>query len=112
MGCEADGDQIRFWVSDIGKGIDPEFRDKIFERFQARPSGANHRGPGLGLSIVKSFVELHGGAVDIESTLDEGTTVVCRVPVNGPRLALGPTGQDEQQVPPGSRNFPLAQESA
>jgi len=112
MGCEADGDQIRFWVSDIGKGIDPEFRDKIFERFQARPSGANHRGPGLGLSIVKSFVELHGGVVDIESTPDEGTTVVCRVPVNGPRLALGPAEPDEQQVPPGSGNFPLAQESA
>lgn len=90
MGCEAAADHAVFWITDMGKGIDPEFRDKIFDRFQSRPAGADHRGPGLGLSLVKSFVELHGGFVDIESKPNEGTTVVCRLPIAGPsQKAIG-----------------------
>ncbi|TIR42599.1 MAG: HAMP domain-containing histidine kinase, partial [Mesorhizobium sp.] len=38
------------------------------------------RGAGLGLSIVKSFVELHGGTVRIETGADKGTTVICTFP--------------------------------
>ena len=84
MGCQPEGGRVRIWVTDMGKGIDPEFRDMVFERFQSRSSGADHRGPGLGLSIVKSFVELHGGSVDVESAPNEGTTMVCWLPINGP----------------------------
>ena len=40
------------------------------------------RGAGLGLSIVKSFVELHGGSVRIETAPNEGTTVICLFPIN------------------------------
>lgn len=87
MGCAREGEYARIWVTDMGKGIDPEFRDKIFERFQSRPAGAGHRGPGLGLSLVKSFVELHGGSVDIESKPNHGTTVLCRIPLAGPAEA-------------------------
>ena len=108
MGCAPDGDSVRFWVTDMGKGIDPEFRDKIFERFQSRPSGAGHRGPGLGLSLVKSFVELHGGRVDIESTPNEGTTVVCRIPVAGPSEGREDGMSFIEQV----HNLHLTQESA
>ena len=85
MGCDTSGSDVVFWITDMGKGIDPEFRDKVFDRFQSRPAGAGHRGPGLGLSLVKSFVELHGGIVDIESKPEEGTTVICRIPVEGPQ---------------------------
>jgi len=53
----------------------------VFQRFESRNAGARRRGPGLGLSIVKSFVELHGGTVDIVSREGEGTTVSCRFPV-------------------------------
>ena len=84
MGCRPENGLVRIWVTDMGKGIDPEFRDKLFERFQSRSSGADHRGPGLGLSIVKSFVELHGGRVDVESAPNKGTTMVCWLPINGP----------------------------
>lgn len=87
MGCDTSGGDVVFWITDMGKGIDPEFRDKVFDRFQSRPAGAGHRGPGLGLSLVKSFVELHGGIVDIESKPEQGTTVVCRIPVDGPQPA-------------------------
>ncbi len=108
MGCAPDGANARFWVTDMGKGIDPEFRDKIFERFQSRPSGAGHRGPGLGLSLVKSFVELHGGSVDIESTPNQGTTVVCRIPVAGPAEGRDDGASFIEQV----HNMHLTQESA
>ena len=108
MGCELDDDSARFWVTDMGKGIDPEFRDRIFERFQSRPSGAGHRGPGLGLSLVKSFVELHGGSVDIESMPNEGTTVVCRIPVAGPTEAADDISSFIEQA----RDMHLTQESA
>ncbi|HUE47233.1 MAG TPA: ATP-binding protein, partial [Aestuariivirgaceae bacterium] len=57
---------------------------RAFDRFQARPIIGGHRGPGLGLSIVKSFVELHEGEVTLISRVNRGTTVVCRFPAEGP----------------------------
>jgi signal transduction histidine kinase len=85
MGARRLGDQIQLWVADHGRGIDPEFQRKVFERFQAKPLPGSHRGPGLGLAIVKSFTELHGGKVSLVSKLEQGTTVVCTLPINGPR---------------------------
>ncbi len=84
MGARRDGHQVLLWVSDTGRGIDPDYQEKVFERFQARPVSGGHRGPGLGLSLVKSFVELHEGQVSLISRLGRGTTVICRFPVDGP----------------------------
>ena len=74
------GDEIVFKVSDQGRGIPHEVLDKVFERFESRTIGSRHRGVGLGLSIVRSFVELHGGRVHIDSSPGEGTTVTCIFP--------------------------------
>jgi signal transduction histidine kinase len=63
MGARRDGEFLVLWVSDTGRGIEPEFQKRAFDRFQSRPIIGGHRGPGLGLSIVKSFVELHEGEV-------------------------------------------------
>ena len=84
MGARRDADDIVLWVSDTGKGIEPEFQKQAFERFHARATGGGHRGPGLGLAIVKSFVELHGGQVSLLSKVNKGTTVICRFPIDGP----------------------------
>jgi signal transduction histidine kinase len=84
MGARREGHQMLLWVSDTGRGIDPDYQDKVFERFQARPISGGHRGPGLGLSLVKSFVELHQGQVSLISRPGRGTTVVCRFPIDGP----------------------------
>jgi signal transduction histidine kinase len=84
MGARRSGTSIQIWIADSGRGIDPEFQKKAFERFQSKPLPGSHRGPGLGLSIVKSFTELHGGNVSLISKLDRGTTVVCSFPVDGP----------------------------
>jgi signal transduction histidine kinase len=88
MGARREGSDILLWVADTGRGIEPEFQSRAFERFQAKPAGGGHRGPGLGLAIVKSFVELHGGEVSLMSRVNKGTTVVCRFPVDGPTLPL------------------------
>ena len=70
-------------VSDEGRGIPPEVKEKVFDRFESHTLGTRHRGVGLGLSIVRSFVELHGGRVDLVSNPGAGTTVICIFPTDG-----------------------------
>ena len=55
-----------FSVTDHGPGIPPDMKDKVFDWFETHSLGSRHRGTGLGLSLVRSFVELHGGTVTIE----------------------------------------------
>lgn len=90
MGARRLGNTVQFWVSDQGRGIEPEFQKQVFERFQSRPIPGGHRGPGLGLSIVKSFVELHEGQVSLLSKVQQGTTVLCTFPIEGPQLPPRP----------------------
>jgi len=68
-------------VTDSGPGIPPEVQDRVFDRFETHSQGSRHRGAGLGLSIVRSFVELHGGMVTLNSAVGQGTTVVCTFPL-------------------------------
>ncbi len=84
MGVRRTGANLQFWVSDSGRGIDPDFQKQAFERFQSRPIAGGHCGPGLGLAIVKSFVELHDGQVSLLSKIDQGTTVLFTLPIEGP----------------------------
>jgi signal transduction histidine kinase len=84
LGAKRRGDVLQIWVADHGKGIDPDFQPKAFDRFQSKSMPGGHRGPGLGLAIVKSFTELHGGTVALQSKVNEGTMVVCNLPINGP----------------------------
>jgi signal transduction histidine kinase len=72
---------VFFSVNDHGPGIPPEAMDKVFDWFETDSMGSQHRGPGLGLSLVRSFVELHGGTVTIDSAPGRGTTVTCAFPV-------------------------------
>jgi signal transduction histidine kinase len=75
---------IVFSVTDQGPGIPPEMKNRIFDWFETHPLGSQHRGAGLGLSIVRSFVQLHGGSVEIESAVGQGTTVTCAFPIQPP----------------------------
>jgi signal transduction histidine kinase len=87
MGAKKTRGQLQLWVSDQGRGIEPEFQKQAFDRFQSRPVPGGHRGPGLGLAIVKSFVELHEGQVSLLSKINQGTTVLCSFPLDGPGAA-------------------------
>jgi signal transduction histidine kinase len=72
--------EVIFAVKDQGRGIPPEIKARIFERFESHTVGTRHRGVGLGLSIVRSFVELHGGRIELASAPGLGTTVTCIFP--------------------------------
>ena len=85
--------EVVFKVSDRGRGIPPEILDKVFDRFESNTVGSRHRGVGLGLSIVRSFVELHGGRVLIDSAPGEGTTVTCIFPVGEPQESDAPLAE-------------------
>ena len=82
--------EVVFKVSDRGRGIAPEALEKVFDRFESQTTGSRHRGPGLGLSIVRALVELHGGRVMIDSALGEGTTVTCIFPVQAAQRLAQP----------------------
>jgi signal transduction histidine kinase len=73
---------VVFVVTDSGPGIAPDVKDKMFDRFESFAHGSRRRGAGLGLSLVESFVQLHGGKVRVDSTLGKGTTVVCEFPID------------------------------
>lgn len=76
--------QTIFSVSDQGPGIPPESQDKVFNWFETNANGSRHRGAGLGLALVRSFVEMHGGRVGIDSVVGRGTTVTCEFPAEPP----------------------------
>jgi signal transduction histidine kinase len=82
------GDEVRLTVADEGRGIPPEVKAKVFDRFESHALGSRHRGVGLGLSIVRSLVELHGGRVELESAPGQGTRVTCTLPVKGGAISV------------------------
>jgi signal transduction histidine kinase len=75
-------DAVVFSVTDRGPGIPVDVQDKVFDWFETHSLGSRHRGTGLGLSLVRSFVELHGGSVTLESAVGRGTTVTCVFPLD------------------------------
>jgi signal transduction histidine kinase len=72
---------VMFSVTDSGPGIPADVLGKVFDWFESHSLGSQHRGPGIGLSLVRSFVELHGGTVTISSIVGQGTTVTCTFPL-------------------------------
>ncbi len=98
--AEADEDEIRLVVSDTGEGIASRHLASVLEPFVQGDSRAvrTHAGTGLGLSIVKSLIEQHGGRLDLESAVDQGTTVTLSFP-RGPgdpaKATARPTGETE-----------------
>ena len=76
------GDSAVIRVTDDGPGLSPEDTTRLFGRFQrlsAKPT-AGETSTGLGLSIVKRIVDLHGGTVTAESAGPSGTTFVIAIP--------------------------------
>ena len=85
------GQDVTWTVADRGVGIAPEDRPRLFERFFSAPTdAAGHRaGTGLGLPLALAIAQAHGGTIDVESALGQGSTFILRVP------ALGPPEEDE-----------------
>ena len=96
ISCRHDGGMMVFTVEDQGIGIPKDQLWRVFERFESRSHGSGHRGAGLGLSIVKALVELHGGTVSLESEPGLGTRVTIRMPQKGSTLPGDEPGSPQQ----------------
>jgi signal transduction histidine kinase len=85
LSVRRDAGMMAFAVEDNGVGIPKDQQQRMLERFESRSQGSKHRGAGLGLSIVKSLVELHGGTMSLDSEPGRGTRVTVRFPEDGVR---------------------------
>ncbi len=86
--------QVALQVQDTGIGIPAGQVAEMFQHFKhaSRPGTAGERGTGLGLTIVRRLVELHGGQIAVESEEGRGTTFTIRLPVAGPAPARNGAG--------------------
>lgn len=73
-------DRLVFKVADTGQGISERDLGNIFDRFY-QVDRVHSNGSGIGLSLAKAFVELHGGTISVESTLDKGSVFTVEIPV-------------------------------
>ena len=100
IGARREGDEVALWVADTGPGIEADQVEAVFGTFRrGAPRQGHEPGVGLGLALAKSFIELHGGRVEIESGPGRGTRVTCTIPCppepaaaiqdQAPRLAVG-----------------------
>jgi PAS domain S-box-containing protein len=91
---ESDADNVRITVSDTGKGIEPEFLPYIFDHFRQADSSSSRRygGLGLGLSLVKHLVELHGGTIRaVSDGKGRGATFTVTLPRRQSEFVAAPT---------------------
>jgi signal transduction histidine kinase len=84
---------VRLTVADTGKGMAFDQQARAFDSFES----GDRRGAGLGLALVRSFVEMHGGWVALASEPGRGVTVTCHLPAHAP--AAGPP-----PAPPGNES--------
>jgi|GEM_PF-3122260 len=80
IGARAEGDDLVVTVADQGPGLKPDEAGRVFDRFfQGQEKGQGHKGAGLGLAIVRSLVEAHGGSVGVDSAPGAGATFWVRL---------------------------------
>jgi signal transduction histidine kinase/ligand-binding sensor domain-containing protein/DNA-binding response OmpR family regulator len=75
-------------ISDTGIGVNPEVQHRIFERFfmENKATSILNQGSGIGLSITREFVQLHGGEITVESKAGQGTTFYLTLPIIEPTI--------------------------
>jgi signal transduction histidine kinase/CheY-like chemotaxis protein len=103
---ERAGMKVRLTVEDQGIGIEPQMLDRVFERFMQAPQGLDRAagGLGLGLAIVRSLVQLHGGTVNAFSEgLGRGSTFVVELPFHAGPVKSESTGTQPAVRPRSAR---------
>ncbi|MHC4475264.1 MAG: ATP-binding protein [Planctomycetota bacterium] len=83
IGCAEEGDFWKFSVADNGPGIEEKHFDRIFRIFQTLAARDEFESTGVGLTVIKKIVELHGGKIWVESKVGEGSTFFFTLPKSG-----------------------------
>jgi two-component system heavy metal sensor histidine kinase CusS len=90
IATETKPDRTELAIEDTGCGVSPQHLPRIFDRFYRADSSRSSQGTGLGLALVKSITNLHGGSVEVASEVNRGTTVTLTFPakpMNDPATA-------------------------
>ena len=85
LSVDRDMSHVKLIIKDEGKGMTPAVRDKAFEPFFTTKA----KGTGLGLTICRRIVELHGGEIELQSELGRGTAVAVNLPYSNDAAAVG-----------------------
>jgi len=84
LAAERRDDEVFIRISNSGAGIPRADHERVFQPFERGPAqDADGTGSGLGLTLVRRFIELHGGRVEMASGTGKGTTVTCILPAVG-----------------------------
>lgn len=96
---DCDGENLTLKVSDTGEGISERDLGSIFDRFY-QVDRVHPKGSGIGLSLAKAFVELHGGSISVQSELNKGSVFTVTLPVRHVAQTTTDIGQhvEEQDV--------------
>src|SRR5690606_11565502 len=76
------GERVLFVIEDEGPGLTDEMKSAILTRLDSPQAGGRQRGAGLGLSIVRTFVNLHGGTISAEKREPKGSRIIVNLPVD------------------------------
>ena len=87
-------------VAETGPGIPPEAWPQLFKRFYRVPgaNGRTHEGSGIGLSLVRELVTLHGGSIDVQSRVGQGSIFRVRIPFGAAHLPAAQVAQDVDRL--------------
>lgn len=80
ISLETNPDKVTVLIQDDGIGIPEQDQDRLFEPYFRASNVETIQGTGLGLKIVKDCVELHGGTIEVDSSVEQGTTFFVRLP--------------------------------
>jgi signal transduction histidine kinase len=93
------GDEwVKIIVEDNGCGISEEYHEMIFQRFYRIPEAPNPPGSGLGLHIVKTYVDLHRGEVGVESKVGHGSTFTVSLPIKQDRQDTQANAEEKEST--------------
>jgi PAS domain S-box-containing protein len=88
------GNTAELRVQDTGVGIPPDAVPRLFERFHRVPNtrSRTHEGSGIGLALVNELIKLHGGSIQVESAVEQGSTFIVSIPLGQDHLPAGQVG--------------------